>query len=49
MEIFDYVIIGAGTHGLSSAFHLSNHKDSSCSVGIFEQYEIGHGKGSSHG
>lgn len=43
---YDYIVIGGGTHGLSSTFHLSNL---SSSVALFEQFTIGHEKGSSHG
>ena len=50
MQIFDYLIISATwTYVFSLDFHLSNHKDSSCSVGIFKQFKIRHGKGSSNG
>jgi sarcosine oxidase len=39
-------IVGAGAVGLSSAYHISkrNHQ-----VTLYEQFEIGHDKGSSHG
>lgn len=39
-------IIGAGAVGLSSAYHISKHKHQ---VTLYDQFEVGHDKGSSHG
>ena len=49
---FDYIIVGAGTHGLSSALHLSLAKSSNgqpLKVGVIEQFKVCNEEGSSHG
>lgn len=46
-EKFDVLIIGAGVHGLATAFHLADHRG--VKVGILERLKIGHPLGSSHG
>ena len=43
---FDYIVVGAGAHGLSSAFHLAQGQSS---IALFEQFQILHTNGSSHG
>lgn len=46
-EKFDVLIIGAGVHGLATAFHLADHRG--VKVGILERQKIGYPLGSSHG
>jgi sarcosine oxidase len=43
---FDYVVVGAGVMGASTAYALSG---SGASVALVEQFEVGHKRGSSHG
>ena len=45
-EIFDYAVVGGGAHGLSAAYYLSKKAGK---VALFEQFNIGHNNGSSHG
>jgi sarcosine oxidase len=42
--IYDVAIVGAGLHGLSTAWNLAGH-----SVVVLEQFKLGHHRGSSHG
>lgn len=44
--IYDVAIVGAGLHGLATAWHLARMGRS---VVILEQFELGHRRGSSHG
>jgi sarcosine oxidase len=46
-SVFDVLIIGAGLHGLSTAWHLS--RDPRLRVAVVEQFKLGHRRGSSHG
>lgn len=43
---FDVIVVGAGVHGLSAAYYLSQKR---LKVALIEQYELGHSYGSSHG
>lgn len=46
MEQYDCIVIGSGAMGLASQYHLSNNKIRTLS---FEQFSLGHAKGSTHG
>src|SRR5207302_6256382 len=46
MERVDVVVVGAGIVGLSAAWRLA---EASQDVMVLEQFELGHGRGSSHG
>ena len=45
--IYDVIVLGAGINGLSAAYHLSRRKPGK--LAVLEQFEVGHGLGSSHG
>ena len=46
MKQYDCIVIGSGAMGLASQYHLSNSKLHTIS---FEQFSLGHSKGSTHG
>lgn len=46
MKHYDVIIIGAGIHGLSSAYSIAKQGKS---VALLEQFEFGHLRGASHG
>ncbi len=46
MKQYDCVVIGSGAMGLASLYHLSNNKMRTL---CFEQFSLGHTKGSTHG
>ena len=43
---YDFVVVGGGVYGLTIGYYLSKKK---AKVAILEQFNIGHGLGSSHG
>ena len=46
MQEFEYIVIGAGGTGAATAYQLAKR---GASVALFERFQIGHDKGSSHG
>jgi sarcosine oxidase len=51
-DTYDFIIVGGGVHGLSTAYHLledGKRKSLSYKILLLEQYRIGNQWGSSHG
>lgn len=47
MKSFDVIVLGGGINGLATAYHLLRRGVKN--LGLLEQFELGHGRGSSHG
>uniref|UniRef100_UPI00359011ED peroxisomal sarcosine oxidase isoform X2 n=1 Tax=Myxine glutinosa TaxID=7769 RepID=UPI00359011ED len=47
-QVYDYIVLGAGVHGLFTALQLLRHEPGAKTL-VLEQFDLGHARGSSHG